>query len=83
MTEGEDTRHFDIMGTIHTHPQSTIEPSDLGWDAMLRDRELVMGVCAIRKSTKRRFVSFAFYNNERKQLQLTISEPVKALAVGK
>src|SRR5512147_2721060 len=30
MTEGEDTRHFDILGTIHTHPQSTIEPSDDG-----------------------------------------------------
>src|SRR5512147_2578265 len=77
MTEGEDTRHFDILGTIHTHPQSTIEPSDLDWEAMRRDRELVMGICAIRKTVKRRFVSFAFYNSERKQLQLTISEPLK------
>lgn len=83
MTEGEDTRHFDILGTIHTHPQSTIEPSDLDWEAMRRDRELVMGICAIRKTVKRRFVSFAFYNSERKQLQLTISEPLKTLAVGK
>jgi proteasome lid subunit RPN8/RPN11 len=83
MTEGEEPRHFDILGTIHTHPQSTIEPSDLDWQAMRRDRELVMGVCATRKSTKRRFVSFAFYNSERKQLQLTISEPLKTLAVGK
>jgi proteasome lid subunit RPN8/RPN11 len=73
MTEGED-RHFDILGTIHTHPQDTIQPSDLDWEAMARDRELVMGICAIRKTTKRRFVSFAFYNSDRKQLQLTISE---------
>jgi proteasome lid subunit RPN8/RPN11 len=74
MTEGEDSRHFDILGTIHTHPQSTIEPSDIDWEAMKRDREHVMGICAIRKTTKRRFVSFAFFNKERTQLQLTIAE---------
>ena len=75
MTEGEDSRHFDILGTIHTHPLSSIEPSDIDWEAMKRDGELVMGICAIRKTTKRRFVSFAFYNTEKTQLQLTIAEP--------
>lgn len=75
MTEGEDSRHFDILGTIHTHPQSTIEPSDIDWDAMKRDGEHVMGICAIRKTMKRRFVSFAFYNRDRTLLQLTIAEP--------
>src|SRR3954464_14551465 len=75
MTEGEDSRHFDILGTIHTHPQSSIEPSDIDWSAMKRDRELVMGICAIRKTSRRRFVSFAFYNAEKTLLQLTISEP--------
>jgi proteasome lid subunit RPN8/RPN11 len=75
MTDGEDTRHFDILGTIHTHPQSTIEPSDLDWEAMRRDRELVMGVCAIRKNSIRRFVSFAFYDTAKTQLQLTVAEP--------
>jgi proteasome lid subunit RPN8/RPN11 len=74
MTEGEDSRHFDILGTIHTHPQSSIEPSDIDWSAMKRDRELVMGICAIRRTSKRRFVSFAFYNAEKTQLQLTIAE---------
>ena len=83
MTEGADSRHYDILGTIHTHPQSSIEPSDIDWDAMKRDRELVMGICAIRKTTKRRFVSFAFYNTERTQLQLTISEEDRKVVAAK
>jgi proteasome lid subunit RPN8/RPN11 len=80
MTEGDDTHDFDILGTIHTHPQSTIEPSHIDWQAMARDRELVMGICAIRKTAKRRFVSFAFYNSSKKQLQLTIAEDHRAEA---
>src|SRR4051794_1194740 len=80
MSEGEGDTPYDILGTIHTHPQSTIEPSDIDWDAMARDRELVMGVCAIRKTAKRRFVSFAFYNSAKKLLQLTIAEDHRAAA---
>jgi proteasome lid subunit RPN8/RPN11 len=75
MTEGEDEGRYKILGTIHTHPQATIEPSDIDWEAMERDGELVMGICAIRKTAKRRFVSFAFYNTRREQMQLTIAEP--------
>lgn len=74
MTEGAGETRYDILGTIHTHPQSTVEPSNIDWDAMKRDRELIMGICAIRKTIKRRFVSFAFYNRDRQQLQLTIAE---------
>jgi proteasome lid subunit RPN8/RPN11 len=74
MTEGEDEIRFDILGTIHSHPEDTIEPSDLDWNAMARDRELIMGICAIRKTSKRRFVSFAFYTSSRAQLQLTVGE---------
>ena len=86
MTEGAGDSPYDVMGTIHTHPQSTIEPSDIDWDAMHRDRELVMGICAIRQTKKRRFVSFAFYNAKRQQLQLTIAEAngkaARAVATG-
>ena len=74
MTEGEDEKGFDILGTIHSHPQDTIEPSELDWETMKTDGELVMGICAIRKTAKRRFVSFAFFGRNRQQLQLTISE---------
>lgn len=83
MTEGEDSRHYDILGTIHTHPQSSIEPSNLDWEAMKRDGEHIMGICAIRRTSKRRFVSFAFYNTDRTQMQLTISEPVVQVAAAK
>ena len=74
MTEGEDESRFDILGTIHSHPQDTIEPSELDWETMQTDDELVMGICAIRKAAKRRFVSFAFFGRNRQQLQLTIGE---------
>ncbi len=75
MTEGEGESRYRILGTIHTHPQASIEPSDIDWEAMARDGELVMGICSIRKTAKRRFVSFAFYNSHREQMQLTIAEP--------
>ncbi len=81
MTEGEDESRFDILGTIHSHPQDTVEPSALDWQTMHKDGELVMGICAIRRTAKRRFVSFAFFNSSQAQLQLTISE-ADTLATG-
>lgn len=75
MTEGEESLPYSILGTIHTHPQDTVEPSELDWRSMKEDGELVMGVCAIRRNTKRRFVSFAFFNRDREHVQLTIAEP--------
>ena len=82
MTEGEDTPRYDILGTIHSHPMDTVEPSPLDWSSMKEDGELIMGVCSIRKTTRRRFVSFAFFNRKREQLQLTISEVNTAMAAG-
>ena len=82
MTEGEEPRRFDILGTIHSHPMDTVEPSPLDWSSMKEDGELIMGVCSIRKTTRRRFVSFAFFNRHKNQLQLTISEENSAMAAG-
>jgi proteasome lid subunit RPN8/RPN11 len=79
MTEGEDARRYDILGTIHSHPMDTVEPSSLDWSSMKEDGELVMGVCSIRKTARRRFVSFAFFNRNREQMQLTISEAARAV----
>lgn len=78
MTEGEDQKRFDILGTIHSHPMDTVEPSRLDWSSMKEDGEFVMGVCSIRKTARRRFVSFAFFNRKQEQMQLTISEQAKA-----
>ena len=75
MTEGDTETPYAILGTIHTHPQDTVEPSELDWQSMRQDGELVMGVCAIRRTSKRRFVSFAFFNRTRDHIQLTIAEP--------
>jgi proteasome lid subunit RPN8/RPN11 len=80
MTEGDDERRYQVLGSIHTHPQATIEPSDVDWQAMKRDGELLMGICAIRQTTRRRFVSFAFYNRDKSLMQLTISEPASAMS---
>jgi proteasome lid subunit RPN8/RPN11 len=74
MTEGQEGMSLTILGTIHTHPQDTVEPSELDWQSMRQDGELVMGVCAIRKTAKRRFVSFAFFNRVREHVQLTVAE---------
>ncbi len=82
MTEGEDAKRFDILGTIHSHPMDTVEPSPLDWSSMKEDGELVMGVCSIRKTLKRRFVSFAFFNRQKNQMQLTVSEENSAMAAG-
>ena len=82
MTEGEGETRFTILGTIHTHPQDTIEPSELDWQTMRQDGELIMGICAIRRTAKRRFVSFAFFNRDREHVQLTIAEPETAAAAG-
>lgn len=82
MTEGEEPKRFDILGTIHSHPMDTVEPSALDWSSMKDDGELVMGVCSIRKTPRRRFVSFAFFNRQKDQLQLTISEENTAMAAG-
>src|SRR6185312_13278488 len=75
MTEGEAGMGFSILGTIHTHPQDTVAPSELDWTSMRQDGELIMGVCAIRRTARRRFVSFAFFNRTRDHVQLTIAEP--------
>ena len=45
------------------------------WQSMKDDGEFIMGVCAIRKTSRRRFVSFAFFNRGREHVQLTIAEP--------
>lgn len=74
MTEGDVGEPFAILGTIHTHPQDTVEPSELDWQSMRQDGELIMGVCAIRRTSKRRFVSFAFFNRDHDHVQLTIAE---------
>lgn len=75
MTEGEAETRYPILGTIHTHPQDTVEPSELDWESMRQDGEFIMGVCAIRRTTKRRFVSFAFFNRAHDHIQLTVAEP--------
>lgn len=75
MTEGETESRYQILGTIHTHPQDTVEPSELDWESMRQDGEFIMGVCAIRRTTKRRFVSFAFFNRAHDHIQLTVAEP--------
>ncbi len=80
MTEGEEDLPLSILGTIHTHPQDTVEPSKLDWESMQEDKELIMGVCAIRKTAKRRFVSFAFFNRKREHVQLTIAEAAASAA---
>jgi proteasome lid subunit RPN8/RPN11 len=68
-----------MLGSVHSHPFTSADPSDIDWHDFLREEdecaeEYVMGVCGIRKSGKRRFVSWKFYNKAGDPLELVIAE---------
>ncbi len=51
-----------LLGTIHTHPDSGIEPSQSDWETARVDGDLLIGICQIvmskgRKSSRVRFYS--------------------------
>lgn len=51
-----------LLGTIHTHPDSSIEPSESDWETARVDGDMLIGICQIvigkgRKSSRVRFYS--------------------------
>ena len=69
-----------LMGTIHTHPDDTNEPSETDFAESQATKEWVFGVCAINKVNGRRYVSYAFFLPDGKQLEFAISEEDKRKA---
>ena len=74
-TEQERYRH-DVLGTIHSHPNDTVEPSLRDKRSAKKDGEVIYGICAITRSPAgRRYVSWGFWDGKtHKQLELVISE---------
>jgi proteasome lid subunit RPN8/RPN11 len=82
--EPEPAEHLEgtgyvMIGSVHSHPFTSAEPSDIDWHDFLRDEDecaedLVMGVCGIRKQNGRRFVSWKFFNKDGEPLELVIAE---------
>lgn len=72
----QERYHHDVLGTVHSHPNDTVEPSPLDKRSAKKDGEIIYGICAISKSPKgRRYVSWGFWDGAtHKPLELVISE---------
>lgn len=65
-----------LLGSIHTHlgDKFGTEPSDEDIHEAVHAGEIVWGIYAIRKTTKRRFISCRFWSTTGGQLELVIAE---------
>ncbi|MDR3748182.1 MAG: hypothetical protein P4M04_08550 [Acidobacteriota bacterium] len=72
------TKHsgMTLLGSIHTHsaPYDGTEPSDDDVSSSIHDKEIVWGICGIRKTAKRRFFSCRFWSPGRGEVELVVSE---------
>lgn len=72
--EPEDSKRT-VLLFIHSHPDTTCDPSDGDWKNLRDGEEPIMGVCGIRKTRSgRRFVSWGFWDKDGEQLELVIAE---------
>jgi proteasome lid subunit RPN8/RPN11 len=72
------TKHsgMTLLGSIHTHPApyDHAEPSAADISSSIHDKEIVWGVCGIRKTPKRRFFSSRFWSASQVEVELVVSE---------
>lgn len=72
------TKHsgMTLLGSIHTHPapHDRTGPSDDDVSSSIHDKEIVWGICGIRKTPKRRFFSCRFWSTGRGEVELVVSE---------
>ena len=61
-----------LLGTIHTHPDGNIEPSQSDWETARIDGDMLIGICQIVMSKGRKSSRVCFY-----------SEPIDELVMGK
>ena len=61
---GTEHSGLTLLGSIHTHPAEFFgtTPSDDDIKAAAVEREIVWGICAIRKTAKRRFAACRFWS---------------------
>ncbi len=51
-----------LLGTIHTHPDSDIEPSQSDWETARVDGDLIIGICQIVMTKRRKSSRVRFYS---------------------
>ena len=51
-----------LLGTIHTHPDSSIEPTQSDWETARVDGDMIIGICQIVMSKGRRTSRIRFYS---------------------
>ena|SRR6266404_3834671 len=71
---GDQVGDLTLLGSIHTHPEGVCGPSEDDIEDAKKEKEIIYGICAIRKGPKRRHVSYCFYDTDSKQLELIVSE---------
>lgn len=76
---GEKDGSLQMLGTLHTHPHPCDEstPSRTDTRNSREEKEIVMGIMAIRKTPHRSFASTSFYtakSKPRKKLELFIAD---------
>jgi len=73
---GTEHSGMTLLGSIHTHPApyEGTEPSEADISSSIHDKEIVWGVCGIRKTPKRRFFSCSFWSAGRGEVELVVSE---------
>jgi len=73
---GTEHGEFMLLGSIHTHPApyDGTEPSDADIVEAEREKEIVWGIMAIRKTAKRHFFGCRFWSNSGGEIELLFSE---------
>ncbi len=51
-----------LLGTIHTHPDSSIEPTQSDWETARIDGDMIIGICQIVMSKGRKSSRIRFYS---------------------
>ena len=51
-----------LLGTIHTHPDSSIEPTQSDWETARVDGDMLIGICQIVMSKGRKSSRIRFYS---------------------
>jgi proteasome lid subunit RPN8/RPN11 len=72
---GDQVKGLTLLGSIHTHSEEDCTPSKSDIESAKAEGEIFFGICAIRKTEKRRFVSFGFFQPDGTHIQLSVVEP--------
>lgn len=69
-------------GTIHTHPNYDMDPSDEDWESSFNTHkedlcDLIMGISHISIKGTRRFFGFTFYDMNKKIIDFVVAEGKK------